>query len=110
MLFGTTPSVYPFLVLNFCFHIVDGVRRLYLECDGFSGQCLDESKTFLHVSEGVRLYLKRIRVGLDRHDSPTAVRSLREGHIHHHSGLRPFTRGLPNPKRSYHERSHYLAY
>lgn len=63
MLFGTTLLVYPFLVLYFCFHIVDGVTRLYLECDGFTGQCLDESKTFLHVSEKVRLYRKGIQVG-----------------------------------------------
>ena len=50
---------------------------------------------------------------LDYHDSPTAVRSLREGRIHYHIGLRPFTRGLPivyHLKRSYHERSRYLAY
>ena len=62
------------------------------------------------VSQRVRLYLKKIQVWLNYHDSPTPVRSLREYHIHYHIELRYFTRGLPNFRGYYDERSHYLAY
>ena len=37
----------PFLVLDFGFHIVDSVGRLYLEGNSFSCECLDE---YLHLS------------------------------------------------------------
>ena len=100
----------PFLVLNLCLDIVNGVGWFDFKCDGFSGQCFYESymrsprfRDGQTVSQGNSSWL-------DYHNSPTAVRSLREGRIHHHIELRPFTRGLPNPKRSYRERSHYLAY
>merc|ERR1712180_442109 len=35
------------LVLNLGFHVLNGIRWLHLECDGFTGQCLDED---LHTS------------------------------------------------------------
>jgi len=31
-----------FLVLDFCLHVVDGVRGLHIQCDGLASQGLDE--------------------------------------------------------------------
>merc|ERR1712114_6628 len=36
-----------FLILDLCLHVLDGVRRLNLECDRLTGQCLHED---LHTS------------------------------------------------------------
>ena len=63
-----------------------------------------EDKMYHHLlvfRARVRLYLKPVRVGLDRHDRPIPVRSLRELRISHPiTRRRSFTRGSPISFRS----------
>ena len=36
-----------FLVLNLCFYVLDGVRRLHIKCDGLTSQGLHEDLHFV---------------------------------------------------------------